>query len=126
MKVDEFLPECPICFIPLKTELATTNICGHVFHMKWYIVTYPSLKQSLANLRQCPMCRADCLKPIGLRFDFKERVLPRDTNEAIVENEKLKEENNNLRLAFDDLQDKYNKILEQIESFTEQAKALQV
>jgi hypothetical protein len=72
------------------------------------------------------MCRADCHKPIVLRLDYKERVTIRDGDETLVENEKLKDENSNLRFAFDELLVKYNKILDQISDFAEKANALQV
>lgn len=35
MSLNDYLPDCPICYDPLSTDLVTSTSCGHVFHKQW-------------------------------------------------------------------------------------------
>jgi molecular chaperone GrpE (heat shock protein) len=59
-------------------------------------------------------------------FDFKDRIVTKDANETVIENQNLKDENNNFRNALDELQEKYNKVFQDIDTFKNEATRLMV
>ncbi len=35
MQLNDYLPECAICYESLKEDLTTSSSCGHIFHAVW-------------------------------------------------------------------------------------------
>lgn len=55
VKQEDDFPECPICMLPIKSEVLKT-VCNHVFH-RACIRSWNQSEQE--NRFKCPMCRKD-------------------------------------------------------------------
>jgi DNA repair exonuclease SbcCD ATPase subunit len=119
-------PECPICYDEMITDLAASNICGHVFHSHCLNLCL----NASGHGSPCPLCRKPVKKVLKLIFEFKknkinnaENTLEKEEN-VIKENFALKRENENIKEDMKKIIENFQKVQENIEFYVKEFEKL--